>query len=105
MQQYRTNPSLDGVPSLHTSEESFWSGLAPFPQEYPVEGPRQPPTLESCAQPGGGGATSAVAVHPRRPTRHPATMRGYRLMIAGNSSKSDAGLASEVMDRTPHEEP
>lgn len=37
-QQKRTRPSSDATPSLHTRDESLWSGLSPFPQEYPIDG-------------------------------------------------------------------
>jgi hypothetical protein len=83
MQQYSVRPLSPAVGSLHTSDESLWSGLSPFPQEYPVDGLSHPTTLESCAQPSDGefGVTLALAVHPRSPKTHPVTTREYRFMV------------------------
>ena len=83
-QQYSVR-SPEGVPTLHTSDESLWSGVSLLSQEYPVDGLSQPLTLESCSQPdddeGGGGELSVVAVHPTEPRTHPNMTREYRFMV------------------------
>src|SRR5580704_4389941 len=83
MQQYSVR-SPDGVPTLHTSDESSWSGVSPLSQEYPVDGSSHPLTLESCVQPdegAGGEPLSVDAVHPTEPKTHPKMTRGYRFMV------------------------